>query len=126
MRVHEFAKAAGASNESVTSALNQIRGTADATHMSNITDDEQAVLVEKFPMNPPSSGPSSEGAAAEESSSSAPPPVVVTRKYSVSAFGLDGMEIDATDEGEAIRLFVLAKGIVDTAKYNFRAAPVSV
>lgn len=113
MRVHEFAKAAGVPSEAIITTLNAIRATTDVKAQTNITDEEQAVLVEKFPAVSPE-------AVTEEA---APVVQVITKPWSVYAVGQPVLVIEAEDESEAIRQYILQRGIKDSSVFNFRASP---
>lgn len=113
MRVYEFAKAAGVPSETVIAALNSIRASTDVKAQTNITDEEQGVLIEKFPAVSPD-------AVKEEV---APVVEVVTKPWNVYAVGQPVMVIEAEDESEAVRKYILAREIKDPSVFNFRTSP---
>lgn len=113
MKVSEFAKSAGVSSDAIVAALNGIRASSDVKAKTEITEIEQGILLEKFP------------AVAGDSVWSDPnsPPVneVILKNWEVYAVpGHPKLIIEADDESEAIRRYVLERGIRDTSAFNFR------
>jgi len=113
MRVHEFAKAANVSSEVIVAALNEIRLSNDAKPQTNITDEEQKALTERFPSVSPD--------AVKEDSQKANE--LILKPWSVYAVGQPEMVIEAEDESEAIRKYIIFREIKDSSLFNFRASP---
>ena len=120
MRISEFAKACGKPSGQIVAEVNTIRGDSSATAQSNLSEQEEAILREKFPAAP-------EGVTAKEVSQNFkdPPPEVPLKKFTVSTLGMESQEIEAEDEAEAVRQYAINRGITDTHTYKFLAAPVA-
>ena len=116
MRISEFAKACGKPSGQIVAEVNTIRGDNSATPQSNLSEQEEAILREKFPAAP-------EGVTAKEVSQNLkdPPPEVPLKKFTVSTLGMESQEIEA----EAVRQYAINRGITDTHTYKFLAVPVA-
>lgn len=120
MRISEFAKACGKSSGQIVAEVNTIRGDTSATPQSNLSDQEEGILREKFPAAPEALTGKDMALNFKE-----PPQEVPLKKFTVSTLGLESQEIEAVDESEAVRQYAVNRGITDTHTYKFIAVPAA-